>query len=194
MIISAENLDSNLVVVGRKEKSEGSGITAQRIARNFSGNVLFVPANAPLKITKISVPLDYSENSARALEEALHLSKKLKNCSVRCVHIVNTAPSNYYLDLKTRTQLDTQFLQSAKIAWEVFIEKNEIKKEEVPIDFVQNINESSSKILSDYFNDQKTDLVVMGAKGHTAFENFLYGSVTETFVDRFNDCPVMIVR
>jgi nucleotide-binding universal stress UspA family protein len=194
MIVAAENLDSNLVVVGRKEKSEGSGITAQRIARNFSGNVLFVPANASLKITKISVPLDYSENSARALEEALHLSKKIKNCSVRGVHIVNTAPSNYYLDLKLKNQLDTQFLQSAKAAWEVFVEKNDLKEDEVPIDYVQSFNEGNSKILSNYFNDQKSDLVVMGAKGHTAFENFLYGSVTETFVDSFNDCPVMIVR
>ena len=194
MIIAAENLDSNLVIVGRKEKSEGSGITAHRIARNFSSNILFVPTEAPLKITKISVPLDYSENSARALDMALDLSKKIKNCSVRCVHIVNTAPSNYYLDLKTRNQLDTQFLQSAKNAWEIFVGKNELKKDNVPIDFVQNFNESSSQILSDYFKDQKSDLVVMGAKGHTAFENFLYGSVTEAFVDKFNDCPVLIVR
>ncbi len=194
MIIAAENLDSNLVVVGRKEKSEGSGITAQRIARNFSGNVLFVPANVNLRVTKISVPLDFSDNSARALKEALYLSKEIKKCSVRCVHIVNTAPANYYLDLKTRNQLDSQFLQSAKMAWDVFLGKFDLKKEEVPIDFVQKINESSSEILSNYFKDQKSDFVVMGAKGHTAFENFLYGSVTETLVDRFNDCPVMIVR
>ncbi|MFK7773581.1 MAG: universal stress protein [Saprospiraceae bacterium] len=194
MIIAAENLDSNLVVVGRKEKSEGSGITAQRIARNFSGNVLFVPAKAPLKINRISVPLDFSENSARALKEALYLSKEIKNCSVRCIHIVNTAPANYYLDLKTRNQLDHQFLQSAKMAWDVFIEKNDFKKKEVPIDFIQKTNENSSKILSNYFEDQKSDLIVMGAKGHTAFENFLYGSVTENFVDSFHSCPVMIVR
>ncbi len=194
MIATAEKLKSNLVVVGRKEKSEGSGITAQRIARNFSGHVLFVPPDAPLKITRISVPVDFSDNSARAMEMALDLAGKVKNCSVRCVHIVNTSPANYYLDLKTRNRLDTQFMQSSKEAWEDFIEKNDFKKFDVPIDFVQNFNESSSKILSNYFNNQHSDLVVMGAKGHTAFENFLYGSVTEKFVDSFNDCPVMIVR
>jgi len=194
MISAAENLESNLVVVGRKEKSEGSGITAKRIARNFSGHVLFVPPHAPLKITRISVPVDFSDNSARALEMALDLSQKVKNCSVRCVHIVNTAPANYYLDLKTRNRLDSQFLESSKNAWDIFVAKNDFKKFDVPIDFVQNFNESSTKILSNYFNEQNSDLVVMGAKGHTAFENFLYGSVTEKFVDRFNDCPVMIVR
>ena len=194
MITAAESLKSNLVVVGRKEKSDGSGITAKRIARNFSGHVLFVPPDAPLKISRISVPVDFSENSARALEMAIDLSSKVKNCSVRCVHIVNTAPSNYYLDLKTRSRLDTQFLQSSKDAWDIFVQKNDFKKYEVPIDFEQNFNDSSSKILSNYFNNQHSDLVVMGAKGHTAFEKFLYGSVTEKFVDNFNDCPVMIVR
>lgn len=194
MLTAAENLKSNLVVVGQKEKSAGSGITAKRIARNFSGHILFVPPEAPLKISKISVPVDFSENSARALEMALDLASKVENCSVRCVHIVNTAPSNYYLDLKTRNRLDTQFMQVSKTAWEVFIEENDFKKFKVPIDFEQNFNQSSSKILSNYFNNQHSDLVVMGAQGHTAFENFLYGSVTEKFVDSFNDCPVMIVR
>ena len=107
---------------------------------------------------------------------------------------MNTSPSNYYLDLKTRNRLDTQFMESSKTAWDDFVEENDFKKFKVPIDFVQNFNESSSKILSNYFNNQHSDLVVMGAKGHTPFENFLYGSVTEKFVDNFNDCPVMIVR
>ena len=34
----------------------------------------------------------------------------------------------------------------------------------------------------------------MGAKGHNVFENFLYGGVTETFLDKFDTCLVIIVR
>ena len=193
-IARAEDLNTDLVVVGRKNKSEGSGITAQKIARNFKKNVLFVPPSASLNISRISVPIDFSENSVRALQLALDLSSQIKNSTVRCVHVVNSAPESYYLDLKTRNEIDTHLQFNAENAWGMFLEKNGWKKKIAPIDFIQNHKTNTANLLDDYFKTQQSDLVIVGAKGHTAFENFLYGSVTESLVDRWEGSPVLIVR
>ena len=194
LISRANDLNTDLVVVGRKKKSEGSGITARRIARNFKGNVLFVPPSASLNISRISVPIDFSENSAIAFQLALDLSSQIKNSSVRCVHVVSSPPESYYLDLKTKNEIDTQLQMNAENAWGMFLEKNGWKKEVAHIDYVQNGNENTANLLTDYLKNQQSNLVILGAKGHTAFENFLYGSVTETLVDRWESSPVLIVR
>jgi len=36
--------------------------------------------------------------------------------------------------------------------------------------------------------------VVMGAKGHTAFEKFLYGSVTEELADNCTKRSILVIR
>ena len=189
-----EDLDSDLLVVGVKSDSERSGITAQRVVRNFKGYVLFVPDNVAMGITRISVPIDFSDNSARALKIALSLSKKIKNCTVRCIHAINSIPDKYYLDMKMKNSLNHQLLSFAENAWAIFLEKNDLQKENIHIDYRQEINSTAGKILQDYFERQNTDMVVMGAKGHTAFEKFLYGSVTEALVDTCTKRSILVIR
>ncbi len=189
-----DDLDSDLLVVGVKSDSEKSGITAQRVVRNFKGYVMFVPDNVAMGITKITVPIDFSDNSARALITALNLSKQIENCSVRCVHAINSIPDKYYLDMKMKNNLNHQLLSFAENAWAIFLEKNGLERENIHIDFRQDIQSTTGRILLDYFERQNTDMVVMGAKGHTAFEKFLYGSVTEELVDTCNKRSILVIR
>jgi len=93
----AEVKDSNLVVVGKKSKSSGSGITAKRVARKVKCNVLFVPEKAPKAIKKILVPIDFSENSARAMLKAYELSQSLENVELTCLYIGGYVPSQKML-------------------------------------------------------------------------------------------------
>lgn len=189
-----DDLDSDLLVVGVKADSEKSGITARRVVRDFNGYVMFVPDNVSIAITKISVPIDFSDNSARALKAALELAKQLKNCSVRCIHAINSVPDKYYLDMKMKNDLNHKLLSFAENAWKIFLEKNDLEKEKIQIDFRQDAHSTIGKNLMNYFERENTDMVVMGAKGHTAFEKFLYGSVTEELVDRCNKSSILIIR
>ena len=60
--------DVDLLVVGQKQTSEGSGITAKRVARKSKCNVLFIPEKASSDISNILVPIDFSDNSAKAFK------------------------------------------------------------------------------------------------------------------------------
>ena len=190
----ADNLDSDLLVVGVKSDSGKSGITAQKVVRNFEGSVLFVPEDVTMEVAKIAVPMDFSDNSARALKTALSMAKKMENCSVRCIHAINSVPSHYFFDQKLKSDLNRQLLSLAENAWEMFLEKNDLEKEEISIDYRKDVDLPTEKLLLDYFENENIDLVVMGAKGHSVFENFLYGSVTEELVEACNKRSVLVIR
>ena len=194
LMTRADDLDSAFVIVGRKEESEHSGITARRIARKFYGNVLFVPEQAEPKIQRIIVPIDFSDNSARALKAALQLAENIKNASVRAAYVIQNVPDDYYLNLKIRSELSTHLLVNAETSWISFLKQHELKSEEVPIDFIQNNQPNVARQLNENFEKQRADLVVVGAQGHSAFEKFVYGSVTERLIGYCKKRPMLIVR
>jgi len=183
LLNEADDSDADLLVVGKKNKSGLSGINLPKVVRQFKGFVLFVPEDVSMKINNISVPMDFSEYSARALRAALGIANRLENCKVRAVHALNGIPENYYTNFKTKNDIRNQMLMNAEQAWNFFIANNGFDENEVPIDYTGEITATHSSILNDYFIANETDMVVMGAKGHTSFEKFLYGSVTEGLVD-----------
>jgi nucleotide-binding universal stress UspA family protein len=69
--------DIDLLVTGIKKVSEGSGITPRRVARHSECSILFVPREAALSVQRILVPMDFSENSLRALRTAIDLSREV---------------------------------------------------------------------------------------------------------------------
>lgn len=194
LINQVEDSDTDLLVIGKKIKSDFSGIKTLRVVRDFKGYLLFIPEDVSMKINRISVPIDFSDNSGRALKAALSIANRMKDCSVRAVHAINGIPEKYYLDLKTKRGIRTQMLSNAEKAWDLFLAKNEIKEDTVPIDFTGDMNATNARLLNDYFEAHNTDMVIMGAKGHTAFEKFLYGSVTENLVETISKHSILVVR
>ena len=68
-----------MLVVGKKEVSEGSGITARRVARNAACNILFLPVNSFQEVEHLIVPIDFSSNSLQALHTAPGYQKQAES-------------------------------------------------------------------------------------------------------------------
>ena len=190
----AEVKESDLVVIGKKSKSSGSGITAKKVARKVSCNVLFVPAESPKTIKKILVPIDFSENSARAMLKASELSQALDNVELTCLYIGGYVPSNYYLDLHINEAFEAVYMDNAKNAWKIFKEKYGFRDDDYNIQFGVNRRLSSPIQIHQFAQMNNVDLIVMGAKGKTAFQRFAYGSVTEELLNICDDKPILVVR
>ena len=182
----------DLLVVGNKEQSEGSGITTRRIARKVECNVLFVPLNLPKTIENILVPVDFSEYSIKALKTALHLGNQ--ETKVTALNVVTLLLSDQYYGMTMNPKYRKSIVD---MAWEAFgdLQKNHsFKDEEFQKEVVVNDYYNVSSQLRDYLRDRDFDMVVMGAKGHSVFENFLMGSVTESFVNAYSKTPILIIR
>ncbi len=184
-----------LLIVGRKKESEGSGITARRVARHAASNILFVPEEARKAIHRILVPVDYSENSARAMQAALDMKKKaVEPIEVIAVHIIDLPPADYYMRPIEGTGFVKMLEDSAKSAFKKFLEKNSWPEDDIMPVYIHNSYNSTAAHLSEFADQENIDLIIMGAQGHSAFNSFLFGSVTEKLLTKCDNKPILIVR
>ncbi len=184
----------DLLITGRKKKSEGSGITAKRVAHRVDCNVLFVPENANPAPNKIIVPIDYSDHSARALKSALHFQKLVPEIEIVAINVVHFLPSDYYFGLDNNPVYREAILDNSKKAYQQLLDKNGLTNEDIEIVFVENSRNNIARHINEYASKNEVDLIIMGAKGHSAFENFVFGSVTERLVDYCEDVPILVIR
>lgn len=185
----------DLVVVGRKMQSQGSGITARRVARHANCHVLFVPEKAAPQLSKIVVPVDFSSHSAVALQTALGIkNKKEQEVEVIALHVIDLPPVDYLGQPVNNYGFKNVLETSAAEAYEKMLAKYTIPKEQVQYVTVDNVCANKALHIHEYAKVNNADMVIIGAEGHSAFNTFLFGSVTEKLVERNLDKPVLIVR
>jgi nucleotide-binding universal stress UspA family protein len=190
----ADVKEVGLLVVGRKKDSQGSGITARRVARHAKPNILFVPEDANEEVTRILVPIDYSDNSARAMRTALNIQGRSEaEVKVIGIHIIDMPPADYYMRPVEHTGFVQMLEDSAKKAYNNFMEAHAFSSAQVEPVFIDNMYNNTAAHLNDYAMDENIDLIIMGAQGHSAFNSFLFGSVTEKLVNQIEK-PVLIIR
>ena len=184
----------DLLIMGKKRLSEGSGITAKRVARNAHSAVLFIPDGAGPDIENLIVPNDFSDNAARALHAAIDMSRSMKGQLVHSIHVVDLPPGHYY----NRSAPDRGYLgvlmESAKLTARKFQETQGIADDDVVDVFQENTKNNLAAHLLTYASNKEEALLVMGAKGHTPFETFLFGSVTERIAQGVEGQPLLIIR
>lgn len=190
----AEVKDADLLVFGKKKKSSGSGITARRAARQVAANLLLVPENPPSVIKRILVPMDFSENSVRALQQAVQVSKRYPEAKIQVVHLIRTLTADHYYGLSAMANYRAEALLASRKAYEKILADLQLTEEEAPIVFLDDHYGNVFRYLWEYVEQEQPDLVIMGAQGHSAVHHFLYGSVTEDFVDYCEGIPILVVR
>ncbi len=184
----------DLLVLGHKKNSLGSGITGKRTARKANVNILFVPEKIKHPITNILVPIDYSELSARAMQQALAISKEMENSTVTALHVVDQ-PSAIYYDPTFETIEFSHLLKDAAVgSYKRFLQEFHLEGRKINPEFVENEMNSFSKHIREFAIENEIGLIIMGAKGHSGLNSLLFGSVTESLLDRCKEIPIMVVR
>ena len=186
--------DIQLLVIGRKKQSEGSGISARRITRAAKCNVMVVPENSKAQLHHILVPVDFSALSAKALRIALDIALKNTEIKVTALYVMDLPPSNAFDRPYANAGLQQLLKNAAREAFEKFLtefaDKTPFTLAEVIVD---NTFNNTARHISNYAQTQDIDMVIMGAQGHSTWENLWFGSVTEKVVETAN-CPVLVVR
>jgi len=184
---------ADLLVVGNKSQSEGSGITARRVARKTPSNVLFLTEKADLPIREIIVPLDLSDDSAHALQTALQLRHHDAAIKIS-VFIVVDVPSTVYPINMHRSRLVEVLKENATNNYQEFLQKHDIQGDDLELVIQENSYFSVADHIKEFAEKRNASLIIMGAQGHTPFEDFLFGSVTEKLVENNKSVPILVVR
>ncbi len=186
--------NASLLIVGHKSSRRGSGITARRVARNVAADVLFVPEKNRKIIERIVVPVDFSENSTRAVQAALHWKRHHPATAIDMVYFIDMPPSDYYVGAARDAGLRAVLKDSAKAAYKRFMTEFQLDEREVQMHFVDNAYSNISLHIDEFAQEKEADLIVIGAQGHSAFERFLFGSVTEKLVGENREHLIWVVR
>jgi nucleotide-binding universal stress UspA family protein len=150
------------------------------------------------KLKRILVPVDYSEQSKKAVETAVELSEKYKSSQVEVIHVTSKPleylPLDHWIfgeDAESH-QIDDSIVEAAQKAMDEFMESFD-KSLKSKVEAHLEIGESSYETILKFAKDKKTDLIVMGTHGRTGAKHLMLGSVAERVV-RLAPCSVYVVR
>ncbi len=196
LLKDARDLHADLTIIGQRSDRQVHGILAKNLARKVQGHALVVPADSPIRLEHILVPLDFSASSLAALRQALAIRLQLgSQVKVTCLHIFEAPNLRFYQVEESAEELEEVLRKDREEAFEAFMhtyfkdQRNEVKAVTIP----QEEGSIAEQILT-YAQQQGGDLIVMGAKGHSSVELLLMGSVTEKLLSLNERIPTLISK
>jgi nucleotide-binding universal stress UspA family protein len=130
---------------------------------------------------KILVPLDGSEHSKRALHEAISLSK-MTNGSITLLNVQRPALTSPVSHHPSEAPQSIVLSEGQKIVQAAGISVNTLLLQGNVVDQIVKTAK-----------DVNSDLIIIGARGLSKFEELLLGSVSHGVVEK-SPCPVIVTR
>lgn len=143
----------------------------------------------------ILIPTDGSEPAAQAAEHGFKLAKQFGS-TVHILYVIELSDSasaapygGIGQSIVTEKAVSNINERAAEIVTQL-----ERKANELEIDTATETRRGSARqdIIS-YANEQDIELIVMGTRGRSGVERFLFGSVTERVI-RATNIPIFVVR
>ena len=196
LLKNAKAIKADLAVIGQSSATNRHGILAKNLVRKIACNALVIPDKARKQLQKILVPIDFSENSAKALQAAVALTKRLKNpVEIICLNVYEMPNVSVYRIQKTRDQFKRMMEEDRLAAFEAFIDSYAPEaKDYISTKLLEKDLPGIAHYLLDFAKTNDIDFITIGAKGHSKVERLLLGSVTEKLMSLNNSIPSLIVK
>jgi nucleotide-binding universal stress UspA family protein len=140
---------------------------------------------------KILVPIDFSKPSEYAAKMAAKIAKKT-GASITLIHLIELPSEIVDIYYGSRFSIPESMLYLRKIKEKILKFKNNFFPEDMKVDYFIKLNNPFDGIRK-YADKIDADLIIMGSKGHSKFEEIIIGSNTEKIV-RSSKIPVIVVK
>ena len=140
---------------------------------------------------KILVPIDFSKQSEYACKMANRIAKK-SNSDVYLLHLIELPTGIVDMGAGSNFSIPQSMLYLRKVKEQMLAFKNNFFDENLEVKHAIKF-ENPYEGIQKYAEKIDTDLIVMGSKGHSDFEEILIGSNTEKVV-RTSKNPVIVVK
>ncbi len=144
-----------------------------------------------VRLKRILVPLDFSEQSKEALRYARPFAEEFE-ARVILLHVVETPfyPVEVGYTPVEMPWLEENLINEARTRLEVVAEKE--LQAAFPVETIVRTGKPY-QVINDVARELEADLVVLSTHGYTGFKHVLLGSTAERVI-RHAHCPVMVVR
>ena len=188
----AERKKANLIVLGAghvEKKKFKLGSNSEKIIRNSSVPVWVIENESAANIDRVLCPIDFSEESMLALDNAIHLCRRFGS-KLHILHVVKGIDKEY-------TELGADIsIEQAEIVKTLELEFDELIKD-IDLSGIAWGNDARlgdpADVILDVIKEKNIDLVMMGSTGKGAFKRLFLGSVAEK-VSREVPCSFIISK
>lgn len=190
---ASELLDVNLIVTGSGGSVDSGarrpGYINERLIRKSSKPVCVVKSGAPPAFQRILCAVDYSDSSARALTNAIHLARAYQ-AELTVLTVIQTLAGLYQINANLARDAQSGFDQKEEKRLETFLKQFDFtdvrwssqKKKGVP----------EWEILR-FSQEWQADLLVMGSVGRTGHARIVLGTVTARVLHEM-PCSVITLK
>ncbi len=186
--------ETDLIIIGQKKQTPGTGVLATRLARRAMCNLLIIPEGAEPKVKKILVPVDFSKYSKLALETVVALSQLRGNEIEVYAQNVYAVPAGYHYTGKTYEEFAEIMRENAEKELQKLLATVDTRGLKIIPVCSMDVNDNLASDIYDLANEIQPDGIVIGAKGRSAAASLLLGSMSEKLVGSRMAFPLLIVR
>jgi nucleotide-binding universal stress UspA family protein len=137
---------------------------------------------------KILLAVDGSEHSLHAARTAANLARAISSTEIRIVVVFDSVPP--YLGEPNLQQAINARMETARVVMGKAIEAVGDLSSEIHTEFIEG---SPAEAIIEVATTRKSDVIVMGSRGHGTLVGLLLGSTSQKVVAHA-PCPVLIVR
>jgi nucleotide-binding universal stress UspA family protein len=141
-------------------------------------------------LDRILVPVDFSDNSKKALQYAIPFAEQFK-ASITVLYVVEPAvfPSDFGFGQMSFPDVEREMVDKAETELRKIVDELRTSVAIVPvvlsgIPFVE---------VTGYADENDIGLIILATHGRTGVEHILFGSTAEKII-RKSPCPVLVVR
>ncbi len=144
---------------------------------------------SPLAMGRVLVPVDFSESSVRAVDQATALAKQFGG-SVILLHVVEISYSYADVAVFDQAALERDLLTGAEGRLNAMVascQADGVSAKSLVL------SGRPARVVADVAASEKADLIVISTHGYTGLKHVLLGSTAENVV-RYAPCPVLVLR
>ena len=196
LLKNAAEVMTDLLVIGQKAGVHAHGILARNLVRKVTTHALVIPEKTQPGLSRILVPIDFSKYSIRALRMALSIKEAVQDeVTIEAVHVYEMPNLSIHKLPKSFAQFKAMVEADRQEAFGYFMDTYFANhREAVTLRLIEQDGPGIARFIRAYADDNATDLIIMGAKGHSQVERLLLGSVTEKLCATNEHIPLMIVK
>jgi len=180
----------DLLVMGKKTGYRGKGIVARKIIKYVVSSLLFVPESSRYSLNQALVPVDFSEQSARAINTARQIVKK-NDGKVTAQHIY-TYPARFFPAIPTDDVMEKmdEHLSDKKTA---FAMEHDIDDS---VKFVFSLHREGDKMdeIYDQVSIDQTDMIFVAYKSNKKLKSIFMDDFIDKMVKYLFGIPVFILK
>ncbi|AEI14235.1 hypothetical protein Flexsi_0554 [Flexistipes sinusarabici DSM 4947] len=191
IVSNVEDMNVDMLVIGQKYGEYRQKFHSRKPFAESDCDVLFVPENPPLQISRVLCAIDYSEVSKAAFAKAFYLHKN-KNSDLICYYLQDI--SRTYFPATTSTS-ENYIQLKAKTEHRDFLSQFSLNPEDYPLKIGtgEQLTSEAEKLYKTA-DENKADLIIIGASGKTSNETSLLGNIAETLRRMDTYIPIMITK